>query len=572
MPSKRHSRKPDDLSELARHVNEVYGRLLSFLDLSFGFALAVAVCDDPELKDELILRAVSDAKKFGVAVQRVDISKAYIRDFALAVRSHLDARDGVNRIAVMVTGIDSLVYRPDADHLQESDSRPPFVARLNFDRERISEELPFPLVLWLEKEAFTLLLREAPDLTQWMSAHFDFGGVPPVGLTFFRTLLLATDLLPFGDIADTSFSSEDSLIRELEKIPKDGDPDQMAKRAIVLSLLSQKHAFSSKWSEARKYEREFLKLSRQLNDKRLEGKAHHSLGIEMLATGRPKQAIHEFELALQFAEETQNKRLACEVLLDLGKAHAKISSPLALSYLEKSRQAAAGLGDKAIAFQALARLADVYSSTGETVKALNSLEEALSIAKELRGLRQEAAILMRIGLLTREPSKAIVYYERCLAIATRLADRLLEAQCLGLIGATYVNLREFRRAISYLERSLTIARQVEARLIELVALRGIATAYFRLGDNERARDYWNQSVRRAREAKDSLSEAESLLGLSRTLNALREKEKAIKSARRALKIFQESKKSSEVKEAQDLLNQLRETDGAPMAPITASKP
>lgn len=541
MPSKRRSRKPDDLSELASQANEVYEHLLSFLKLASGFTFAVAICDKPTLRDELILRAIYDAKSFGLGVQRVDISKAYSRDFVSAVRSQLDARDNAGRFAVMVIGIDSLVYRLDADSFQEPDSRPPFVARLNFDRERISQELRFPLVLWLEKEAFTLLLREAPDLTQWISARFDFGGVPSVGLTFFRTLLFAADRLPFGETADPSFSNEDSLLRELAKIPRNGDPDQMAKRALILSLLAQKYAFSSKWSEARKSAREFLQLARQLKDKRLEGIAHRLLGVQMLSAGRPKQAIQEFELALQCAEETQNKHLACEVLLDLGGAHAEINSLLALSYLERSHQAAAGLGDKAIAFQALMRLADVYASTGDTTKALSSLEEALGIAKELHGPRQEATVLMRIGWLADDPSKEIVYYERCLAIATRLADRLLEAQCSGLIGADYVSLGELRRAIPYLERSLTVATQLRARPLEQAASQALATAYFRLGDNRRARDYWNQSVTRARGEKDSVSEAESLLGFSRTLDALGEKEKAIKSAKRALKIFRTRK-------------------------------
>ena len=506
-----------------------------------------------------------------MAVQRVDISKAYVRDFVLAVRSQLDAHDKTSRIAVLVTGIDSLIYRPDAESVQELDARPPFVARLNFDRERISLELPFPLVLWLEKEAFALLLREAPDLTHWISAHFDFGGVSPVGLNFFKSVLQAKRM-QLGETPDVSFSDEESVLRELEKIPVDGTQDQLRKRLLLLMILAQKYALSSEGSEVKKSVGEGLRIAKRLDDKDLEGHLRLVLGSHQMSSGKPKLATKEFELALQCANQTHNTGLASRSLLELGKARLKTSPTRALPYLEQARQAAASAADKQTALNVLTQLADAYSSTGETEKALGSLEEAFSIAQEMKDLRQEAGVLMRIGdLLTNEPLKAIAYYERCQPIVTRLGDRVLEAQCLLKIASAYVSLGEFRRAISYAESSLAIATRLQDRSIELHILNAIALAYVEVGETTTARNYWERSVSRAREAKDSASEAEALLGLSQAFSALGEKEKAIKAAKRSLKIFRQSKKPSQAKEAEELLNQLEETNQSPAAPVAGHR-
>jgi tetratricopeptide (TPR) repeat protein len=569
MPSKRLSRKPDDLSEHASQANEVYRRLLSFLELASGFSLAVAVCDDPGVRDDLILRAVSDAKKFGLVVHRTDISKAYMRDFVLAVRSQLEPVDGASRVAVMITGIDPLIYRPDADSVQEDDARPPFVARLNFDRERISQELPFPIVLWLEKEAFSLLLREAPDLTHWISARFDFGGFAPFALQFFQSLL-ATNRLP-GETPSINASDEDSLLRELEKVPKNGDRTQTAKRITLLSLLVQRYISSSEDSKARKSAREVLRLMKQSASKESEAQVHLALGFLQRLSGKPKLEIKEFEEALRCANQTRNTGLASRALLELGKAHAKKSPPIALDYLEQARQAAASAGDKVTLLEALTQLGETYRSAGETAKALRSLEEALSIAQEAEDLRQEATALMGIGnLLTKEPAKAVVYYQRCLPILARLGDRRLESLCLLHIGLTYAKLGEFRHAISYLERCLAVAAELRDHSVEAVTLNAIAGVHLLVGDEATAKDYWDRSVSRARASHDPLSEAQLLLGISSTLGASGEKERAIKSAKRALKIFRESKKPSKAKEAQDLINQLEEASESSTESATGS--
>ena len=76
----------------------------------------------------------------------------------------------------MATGIDGLIYQSASTQNLAGQGRTPFIASLNFNREHISYELPFPVILWLESESLTLLLKQAPDFIQWISGHFQFGG------------------------------------------------------------------------------------------------------------------------------------------------------------------------------------------------------------------------------------------------------------------------------------------------------------------------------------------------------------------------------------------------------------
>ena len=564
MPSKRRSQKPNDLSELAKQANEVYERFLAFLRLASGFTLAVAVCDLPILRNELIARATSDAKKFGLAVQSVDISKVYERDFVAAVDSQMThAPEGASRTAVLVTGIDPLIYRPDEGGEQEAEEgRPPFVARLNFDRERISQQLPFPIVLWLEKEAFSLLLREAPDLTQWISARFDFGGVSPRGLHFFETLLLADRVMP-GESHPVGSSNEKSLLDELEKIPRNGDQAQLSQRAMIMALLAQHYLLSSEESKGDKHAREALSIAKQLGNKRLESQLHVVCGSILLSLGKTKQAIQELELALGSAKETQDPLLLSRALLSLGQAHLKAQaySP-ASSYLAQSFAAALSSKNKTAMLAALTELGSVYSSTHEFAKAIETLEQAIKLAKEAGELRQEAKVLIQTGDLLEledDGQKAIEYYERSLQIVSRLNDAQLQAQCLNRIALAYSKLHEFRRAIPYWDKALTVAARSGQKTLELGSLNGLGLTYLSVGNTAAARKYLDRALSEARTAGHALSEALALGYLSLMLSDEGEKEKGGKLAARAIRIVRRAaKEQPEAKEVLEFLEFLRD--------------
>ncbi len=571
MPSKRRSQKPEDLSELARQANEVYERFLAFLKLASGFTLAVAVCDLSTLRDQLISRALSDAKKFGLTVHSVNISKVYERDFVAAVRSQLKADKGTTHIAVLVTGIDPLVYRPDEGSAQEAGaSRPPFVARLNFDRERISQELPFPVVLWLEKEAFALLLREAPDLTQWISARFDFGGVSNTGLHFFEALLSVSRILPTQPERPNlpAVPSEESLLDALQAMPDASAGGPLMKRLLILGLRAQKEELKSDYVGAVKSLQEALGLSRQLDRSAMEEQILFSLGGLEAKLGNREAAIRELQSALDTAKKNQDGNLAASALLELGKLHlAAQENDLAISRFEEARGLTASLGDKPKMLQSLINLGKSYGSAGKTEEGIHSMKTALAVAAELGDPRREAEILFQTAeLLQDEPLKAVEYDKRCLSIAIRLGDRHLDALCSINMAKIYASSGEPRRATSYLEEFLARARGPGDEPLAAMVLGLMALVSATSGDAKTATSHLDQAISKARGAGDELAEGRALLLLGDLSKDIGEDGKAVEAATRALKIFRHRGSEPEAREAEELLARLKESQRSVASP------
>jgi len=161
---------PSSLSPKNAAVDETteksYQKLLAFLDLASGSTFAIARCNLPSLRKGILQRVSTDAAAKGVTVKEVDISSNYSGDFVAAVTTQLDGFPPGSRMAVMLDGIDGLIYQSASQKNLAGEGRTPFIARLNHDRERIARDLPCPIVFWLESESLTLLLKQAPDFTQ----------------------------------------------------------------------------------------------------------------------------------------------------------------------------------------------------------------------------------------------------------------------------------------------------------------------------------------------------------------------------------------------------------------------
>src|SRR5437588_7557038 len=168
-------RKSSNSAKLPEAGNPDYRRLIAFLQLASGFSLAIARCNLPSVRQEIIERAAQEASESGTRVETISLPPRPTIDFVGALRESVGTIPCDEKTALMITGIDGLIYKSSNTENLRHDQRPKFVAQLNFDRERLAHDLPFPMVLWVESEALRVLLREAPDLTQWISAHFEFG-------------------------------------------------------------------------------------------------------------------------------------------------------------------------------------------------------------------------------------------------------------------------------------------------------------------------------------------------------------------------------------------------------------
>src|SRR5271157_6187725 len=144
MPFSLPSREAAPNAALDEATEKSYQKLLAFLDLASGSTLAIAHCNLPSLRKEILQRVSADAAAKGVTVNEVDISSSYSGDFVAAIKAQLGGLPPGSRMAVMLIGIDGLIYQSASQENLVGEGRTPFIARLNFDRERIARDLPFP--------------------------------------------------------------------------------------------------------------------------------------------------------------------------------------------------------------------------------------------------------------------------------------------------------------------------------------------------------------------------------------------------------------------------------------------
>jgi tetratricopeptide (TPR) repeat protein len=480
-----------------------YKKLISFLRLASGFSLAVARCNFPSFRGEIIRRATKDAADMGLSLKVVDVSTNPSPDFVAMVRGGLDGAPAVGRLAIMVTGIDVLIYQSASEENLRGEGRTPFIARLNFDRERIARDLPYPLILWLESESLNVLLKKAPDLSQWISAHFQFGGTAAEDTALAR-LVESDNRLDGQPVAETRKQVDEfkGLLQELNETLGREDPVALRKRLAVLNALAERYYRTADYLQARKYWTEALEIAKRLGDRRAEGRALGNLGVAYRSLGEYRRAIE---------------------------------------YHEKHLAIARGVGDRRGEGAALGNLGIAYASLGEYRRAIEFHEQALAIYREIGDRRGEGATLGNLGIAYAslgEYRRAIEYYDEQLAITRQIGDRWGEGHALGNLGVAYKNLGEYPRAIEYHLQHLALAREIGDLRGEGHALGNLGLAYLNLGEYRRAIGYHEQYLSVARAIGDREGEGNALWNMSSALDQLGKRVEAIERAQEALGLFQ----------------------------------
>ncbi|MGD1714996.1 CHAT domain-containing protein, partial [Dapis sp. BLCC M172] len=125
----------------------------------------------------------------------------------------------------------------------------------------------------------------------------------------------------------------------------------------------------------------------------------------------------------------------------------------------------------------LNNIGHVYDSLGEKQIALNYLQQALPILRQVGARATEATTLNNIGHVydsLGEKQTALNYYEQALPIRRQVEDRGGVATTLNNIGHVYDSLGEKETALNYLQQALPIHRQVGDRGGEATTLFNIA--------------------------------------------------------------------------------------------------
>ena len=545
MPSSLSSKKPSPNAAADEATEKSYQKLLAFLDLASGSAFAIARCNLPSLREHILERVSVDAAAKGVAVKVADISSNYSGDFIAAIKSHLDGLPAGTRMAVMVNGIDGLIYQSASQENLQGEGRTPFIARLNFDRERIARDLPFPIVLWLESESLTLLLKQAPDFTQWISGHFHFGG-PVAEAKALDQLLAGYKSLPSQPATETRKQVDEfsGLLQELNETRGHGDSLTLRKRLAVLNALSVRAYRLSDFRMAQKLWTEALEIAKKkLKDRPAESSALGNLALAFTALGETRRAIECCEQSLAIKRAIGDRRGEASTLGFMGLAYAALGEThTAIELYEKQLVITRQIDDRPGEGTATGNLGNAYRQLGETRRAIDYYEKQLMITREIGDRQGEGNALGSLGTANAvlgDARRAIGYYEQALTIHREIGDRRGEGSSLGNLGNAYRQLGETRRAIELYAQQLAITRKIGDRRGEGYALGNLGVAYADLGEARPAIEFYEKALEIEREIGDRRSEGTDLWNLSLAFDMGGERAQAIAHAEAALKIFEQ---------------------------------
>jgi tetratricopeptide (TPR) repeat protein len=198
----------------------------------------------------------------------------------------------------------------------------------------------------------------------------------------------------------------------------------------------------------------------------------------------------------------------------------------------------------------LSNLGGAWHTLGDSKKAVDYYEQALSIDKEVYGERHPAVAtdLSNLGSAwdaLGDSKKAVDYYEQALSIDKEVYGERhpAVATMLSNLGSAWHTLGDPKKAIDYYEQALSIDKEVYGERHPDVArdLSNLGSAWHTLGDSKKAIDYYEQALSIGKEVYGERHPdvATRLSNLGLAWDALGDSKKAVDYYEQALSIDKE---------------------------------
>lgn len=292
-----------------------------------------------------------------------------------------------------------------------------------------------------------------------------------------------------------------------------------------------------------RYVHYYLEVAKQSNSLYFQGHEHTLEGLTLFDRERGhidaawKWLQHQVitseidELVLSYATETSN---IGDLRYDVRREQ--------IPQLEKALASARRLKKKRLLSAVLGNLGSAYAALGETRRAIELQEQALTISRGSGNRPGESSALLSLGRAYAdlgETQRTIELYEHALAISRDLEDRRRESNALGSLGSAYADLGETRHAIELYEQALIISRELGDRRGESSDFNSLGLAYATLGETQRAIELHQQALNLDRDLGDRQGEAASLGNLGRVYVDLGDALQSVQLCEQSLSILRE---------------------------------
>ena len=299
--------------------------------------------------------------------------------------------------------------------------------------------------------------------------------------------------------------------------------------------LEEAKRFAGKFEEA-------LELWRTLDDRRMIAETLLSRGMLDDKIGEFGKALETYENALRLFPETPDGITSRATTLNNMAAdyHNLGETRRALECYLKSLELKKEGRSRAIT---LDNLGSVYHRLGEYQLALDHHQQALTIFRELGGLRDQSVALNNLAVVLGsigDLNRSLEYLLEALAVIRKTRDRNAEASSLQKLGACYLNMGDSVQALDYANRSIDLSRTLNNHRLEADGLTLACRIYNSIGEFDKAREACNRALPMHQHSGDRPSEAATLSTLGHIYELTREPAEAVQSRKAALALYRQS--------------------------------
>jgi CHAT domain-containing protein/tetratricopeptide (TPR) repeat protein len=237
--------------------------------------------------------------------------------------------------------------------------------------------------------------------------------------------------------------------------------------------------------------------------------------------------------------------------LEAYQLYIRSEYPATLAKLQQDLTEFRNKGDRAREGAVLTCMGVVYRSMGQPTQALDYLQNALTILREVgkspHGDRSTARLwegrtLNQIGVVYSvlgRYGQALHYSQQALVIQRAVGDRIWEGRNLNDLATIYSNLGQNLKALEYFQQALAIYKETGQRSEQGRTLSNIAIIYFELEQYPKALEYSQQALAIAKEIGEKAVEVWNLGIIGSVYRNLKQYPKALEFYQQALAIERE---------------------------------
>jgi len=253
-----------------------------------------------------------------------------------------------------------------------------------------------------------------------------------------------------------------------------------------------------------------------------------------------QQALLKFTQALKLDHQTTHGKATTvgdrikqgRTLSYIGKIYLFLEkNQKALDYLNQALTLSQQTKDNKQTANILADIGVIYSLIGEEQKALNYYNQALPLSQRVGDNQETAFILTEIGKIYSDlgtEQKAIDYFNQSLDLTQKLEVKSLQSMILDDMGFAYILSGQPQKGLDYLiKQSLPISKHIEDKTLESSTLSHIGYTYEDVGNWQQALNYYKQSLVLSQKMEDNRGIATALHNLGTVYDQLRDGNKAL---------------------------------------------